>query len=141
MNAKLTKRDAVELEKLKQALIIEWKSSQPPKLDEFFYWWCRKTNNPYVRISKRRKYARILMDLPNASGLLDEEGGGELHDFCVAYGFTEKGNNFRNPDFDHDFPLEDARRFAKKLVQIGLGFCERNQSAKKKQALKIQKLD
>ncbi|MEO6036025.1 MAG: hypothetical protein ABIQ35_12285 [Verrucomicrobiota bacterium] len=120
-----SKRQKAELEHCKKTLIIVWKTPSPPTIDKVFYTWCRRTNNPYVRICKRRKYANISMDLPNVSGFLDVEGSNQLRILCLNYGFPEEGNSFRNASVE-DFPIKDAGGYAQKLVQIGLDFCRRN---------------
>jgi hypothetical protein len=125
MNNKLTKGEKEGLERSKQTLIIIWKGSKPPKTDEVFWSWCRRTNNPYVHIRKRRTQANIMMDLPNASGLLDTEGSNQFRVLCIGYGVREAGNTFTKPSMD-DVPLELTEDFARKLVAIGLDYCRRN---------------
>lgn len=126
MTITLTKREQAELEATKQTLIIAWNNSETPKIDAPFFWWCRRSHKPYVRISKRRKFANVMMDLPNASGLLDTEGSEQLRLLCRRFGVPEDaGNTFRNPSMN-DVPLDLAEDFARKLLSVGLDFCQRN---------------
>ena len=125
MSNTLTKSDKEELERSKQTLIIIWKSPKPPKIEKAFHSWCQRTNNPYVRISKRRVQANIFMDLPNASGLLDTEGSNQLRMLYLSYGFPEAGNTFNKLGRDN-VPLELTENFARKLAAIGLDYCRRN---------------
>lgn len=124
MNRRLKEQEQLDLETCKQTLTITWKKPIPPRIDEAFYSWCRRTNNPYVRIRQKRNSADIFMDLPNASGVLDSEGKIEFSSLCLSYGFPEKGNTFRVPSAD-DIPLAVVPEFARKAVSIGLGFCGR----------------
>jgi len=125
MTITLTKREREEFEKAKQTLMIVWNNSKTPRIDEPFFWWCRRAHKPYVRISKRRTRAHVMMDLPNASGLLDAEGSEQLRLVCRSYGVPETGNTFKNPSMD-DVPLDLAADFARKLLSVGLDYCQRN---------------
>lgn len=124
MNAKFTKRETEELEQCKKSLIISWKIRRDcsvPKINDSFFKWCQRTNQPYVQIMTKRTFANIFMDLPNASGHLDEDGTKQFHALCSEYGvaiFNDK------PAID-GVPIELAAGFANRLVQIGRDCCMR----------------
>jgi hypothetical protein len=68
------------------------------------------------------------MDLPNGSGLLDEEGIKKFRVLCLEYGFQD-GQTFRNPSAE-ELLRDEAQGFAQKLVEIGYDFCRRNSHRK-----------
>ena len=121
-NSALTKRECQELDACKLSFTIVWKGRKQPRIDDTFYSWSRRAKTPYVRIHYRHSRAYIFMDLPNASGSLDIEGMRELRALCLNYGFECDSIKSTHPI---ELPTEQAEVFAKRLVEIGLGFCGR----------------
>jgi hypothetical protein len=127
MNVNFTKQEREELEQCKKSLIISWngrKNGGIPRIDEPFYNWCRRTKQPYVRVTLKRTSADIFMDLPNASGLLDKSGAQQFHALCSEFGFPPQEIKYENPSAD-GLPREMAADFAKNLVEIGRNYCSR----------------
>lgn len=129
MNANFTKREKIELEECKKSLIISCKVGRggvvrTPRINHCFFWWCQHTKQPYVQITLNRTTAEIFMDLPNGSGLLDEDGARQFHALCSEYGFPQQEITCTRPTVE-GIPLEMTTGFARHLVQIGHNFCMR----------------
>lgn len=125
MNLNFTEPEIEELEQCKKSLIISWKSRKNgsvPRIDESFYNWCRRTKQPYVRVTLKRTSADIFMDLPNASGLLDKSGAQQFHALCSEFGFPPQEISYEKPSVE-GLPREMAVDFAKKLADIGRNYC------------------
>lgn len=123
-NDPLTKREQRELGACKLSFTIVLRGRTFPRINDAFYSWCRSTKNPYVTIRYARSHADIWMDLPGISGLLDLEGAKEFQALCLGYDFHGEGDDFKNPGIT-GLPKEKAAEFARRLVEIGLGFCRR----------------
>ncbi len=121
----MTKHDLAELEMCKQTFTITWNGGRCPIIDEPFYRWCQQTRNPYVRICRWRTRADVEMELPFVPGLLDSQGARQFRALCLGIGDSDR-ENFDKPALSR-LPKERASEFAQRLVQIGLGFCQRHQ--------------